>query len=137
MELTVEAVPADQLLERLRAGDFAAAIVSQRIGGDADVYRYWHPSQAAAGHNYGGALNLEIAEALERARRELNGNARQQLYGIFQDKFAEQALGIPLYYPVTTLVARRTIAGIRLGYLGTLADRYRSIADWRMATLAS
>ena len=122
-----------ELLERLRAGEFAAAIVSQRIGAEPDVYRFWHPAQAGAGQNYGGAAQHEIAELLDAARRTTNGIARQQMYQQFQAIFAEKTIAIPLYYPLYTMVVRDSIEGLRLGFLGSAADRFRGINSWRFA----
>ena len=135
-QVDVEAVPASLLTARLEAGDFQTAIVAQRIGGDPDVYRYWHPSQHSQGQNYGAVANAEIAELLENARRARNSIHRTRLYQQFQETFAEQTVAIPLYYPLYTFAVRDTIEGIRLGSLGTSADRFRSIKHWRPAALA-
>ena len=135
-QVDVEAVPASLLTARLETGDFQTAIVAQRIGGDPDVYRYWHPSQHSQGQNYGAVANAEIAELLENARRARNGIHRTHLYQQFQETFAEQTVAIPLYYPLYTFAVRDTIEGIRLGSLGTSADRFRSIKHWRPAALA-
>ena len=135
-QVTVETAAPSQLVNRLEAGDFQAAIVRQQIGSDADVYRYWHPSQRVNGQNYGAVSNNEISELLENARREPNGIHRVNLYQQFQETFAEQAIAIPLYYPLYTFIARDAIEGIRLGSLGTAADRFRGIQHWRPAALA-
>lgn len=137
LTIEVETVDAGKLLERLRAGEFDAAIVSQRIGGDPDVYRHWHPAQAVKGQNYGSAAEPEVAALLDSARRETNGITRQQLYQQFQAIFAEKAVGIPLYYPLYTMVARDTLEGIRLGYLGRASDRFRGISAWKFAATTS
>ncbi len=122
-----------ELLERLRAGEFAAAIVSQRIGAEPDVYRFWHPAQAGAGQNYGSAAQNEIAELLDAARRTINSIARQQMYQQFQAIFAEKTIAIPLYYPLYSMIVRDSIEGLRLGFLGSAADRFRDISSWRFA----
>lgn len=133
LEVEVAPVKPDQLKERLRAGDFEAAIVSQRIGGDPDVYRFWHPAQSSEGQNYGSAAESEIAELLDGARRASNGPARHQMYQQFQETFADRAVAIPLYYPLYTMIVRDTIAGIRLGFIGQASDRFRGISAWRLA----
>jgi len=135
-DVSVEAVNRDEFMNRLRNGDFQAAIVSLHIGSDPDVYRYWHPGQAENGQNYGNVNNNEIAELLEIARRDNNGINRTSVYQQFQERFAEQAIAIPLYYPLYTFVADDQIQGIKLGFLGTSADRFRNIKNWRPATLA-
>ena len=137
--LAVEVAPLvpDQLLKRLSAGDFAAAIVSQRIGAEADVYRFWHPAQSIKGQNYGSAAQNEIAELLDSARRTSNGLARHQMYQQFQEIFAEKAVAIPLYYPLYSMIVRDSIEGVRLGFLGEASDRFRGIRSWRLAGTTS
>ena len=46
LEFEVASVEPDGLMQRLHAGDFAAAVVSQHIGAEPDVYRFWHPAQS-------------------------------------------------------------------------------------------
>ena len=135
-QVAIETAAPSQLINRLEAGDFQAAVLRQQIGSGADVYRYWHPSQRLNGQNYGAVSNNEISELLENARRAPNGIHRASLYRQFQETFAEQAIAIPLYYPLYTFIVRGTIDGIRLGSLGTPADRFRGIQHWRPAALA-
>ena len=133
LAVDVASVAPDQLMMQLRAGDFDAAIVSQRIGGEPDVYRYWHPAQSIEGQNYGSAAENEIAELLDSARRAGNGVARHQMYQQFQEIFAEKAIAIPLYYPLYSMIVRDSIEGVRLGFLGSGSDRFRGISSWRLA----
>lgn len=129
----VEAVAADDLANRLSTGRFQTAIVELPVGGDFDLYRYWHPAQYGNGRNYGAAANPEVAELIEQARREIYPNRRAALHQQLQNAFAEQAIAIPLYYPLYTVVVSDQIEGIQLGYLASPADRFRGIGDWRLA----
>lgn len=133
LAVDVASVMPDQFIERLRAGEFDAAIVSQRIGGEPDVYRFWHPAQSTKGQNYGSAAENEIAELLDSARRASNGVARHQMYQRFQQIFAEKAIAIPLYYPLYSMIVRDSIDGVRLGFIGVASDRFRGISSWRYA----
>ncbi len=136
-QVEVEAVSADDLSNRLTTGRFDSAITTLRIGGDFDLYRYWHPAQYGNGRNYGGVSNHEIAELIEQARREIYSGRRALLQQNFQEAFAEDAIAIPLYYPLFTFIVDAQIAGLQLGYLASPADRFRTIADWRIAARAS
>jgi peptide/nickel transport system substrate-binding protein len=133
----VEAVNADDLAKRLSTGRFHAAIATLRIGGDFDLYRYWHPAQYDNGYNYGGVATYEISELIEQARREIYSNRRALLLQQFQEAFAADAIAIPLYYPLFTFVVDAQIEGVQLGYLASPADRFHTIADWRIAARAS
>ena len=136
-QVEVEAVSADDLANRLSTGRFHAAIATLRIGGDFDLYRYWHPAQYDNGHNYGAVSNNEISELIEQARREIYSNRRALLQQQFQEAFAADAIAIPLYYPLFTFVVNAQIEGVQLGYLASPADRFRTIDDWRIAARAS
>ncbi len=137
--LAVDVAPVmpDQFMQRLRAGEFDAAIVSQRVGGEPDVYRFWHPAQSIKGQNYGSAAENEIAALLDSARRASNGIARHQMYQQFQEIFAEKAVAIPLYYPLYSMIVRDTIDGVRLGFIGSASDRFRGISSWRFAAASN
>ena len=130
-DVSVDAVNTDSYQTRLLAGDFQAVIATLSVGRDPDVYRFWHPGQHEDGQNYGAVANNEVAELLELARRDNNGINRTSLYQQFQGRFAEQAIAIPLYYPLYTFVVHDSIVGIKLGYLGTTADRFRTISKWK------
>lgn len=130
-DFVVEALDADTLRNRLESGRFDAAIITQRLGADPDLFRFWHPSQHGSGYNFGAVSDNEIAELLEIARAENYAARRALLYQRLQEIFAEQTIAIPLYYPVYTFVARNNIDGIQLGYLTSPADRYRGIRHWR------
>ena len=136
LDFVIEPLAAADLRERLQAGQFDAAIVKQQIGASADLFRFWHPAQTDAG-NFGAAADNEIAELLELARLEIYGTRRAQHVQRFQEAFAEQALAIPLFYPVYAFLAHERMEGIRLGYLNSAADRYRGFQHWRPATSAS
>ncbi len=137
LAVEVVSVMPDQFMKRLRAGDFDAAIVSQRIGGEPDVYRFWHPAQSVEGQNYGSAAENEIAELLDSARRASNGVARYQMYQRFQEIFAEKAVAIPLYYPLYSMIVRDSIDGVRLGFIGEASDRFRGISSWQFAATSN
>lgn len=135
-DVSVESVSQDVFTARINSGDFQSAVVTLSVGSDPDVYRFWHPGQAETGQNYGSVNNNEVAELLEIARSDNNGINRTMVYDQFQTRFGEQAIAIPLYYPLYTFVARDNIEGIKLGFLGTSADRFRNIQNWQPSTLA-
>ena len=136
-QIEVEFLPAEQQLERLQSGNFAAAIVAHRLSGDPDLYHLWHPSQHPDGGNFGAVAQNELAELLESGRGEIYTARRAEVYSEFQHVFAEEAIAIPLSYPLYTFVVRDVIDGIQLGFLETSADRFRNIAEWHPVNLAS
>ncbi|MCY3573213.1 MAG: ABC transporter substrate-binding protein [Chloroflexi bacterium] len=133
----VVAVAARQFHERLAAGQFAAAIVEQRIGSNPDLFRFWHSAQHGDGGNVGGVSDHALDELLELARGEIYDIRRAEYLRALQAAFAEQTIAIPLYYPLYTFVVRERIEGVQLGYLSASADRFRGIQHWAWAALAS
>ncbi len=131
LEVTVESVPFAEYQTRIEAGEFQTAIVELSLSIDPDVYAYWHSSQYPDGLNYGGAADSRIDEILERGRRDTNGLNRDQLYQEFQQNFVSRAIAIPLYYPLFTYAVRDEYSGVQLGFVGALADRFRTIQQWR------
>lgn len=131
-DFEVDAVDAFTLGKRLESGDFDAAIISQHIGANRDLFRFWRPAQSG---NYGAASQNEISELIEIARAEIHAGRRALIHRQLQEVFAEQAMAIPLYYPLLTYIVRDRIEGLNLGFLSSPADRFRGIQRWRPTTL--
>ncbi|MBN2304129.1 MAG: hypothetical protein JXQ72_06625 [Anaerolineae bacterium] len=130
--VTVEAVDAATLRERLEAGNFDAAIIELGFApnADPDPYVFWHQGQD---QNYGGMDDRRISEALESARRDPVGLNRQAHYRIFQELFAERVPALALYYPLYVYTVDARLAGVEIGFLSSPADRFRTIRDWHFA----
>ena len=132
-DVQIDATSADDLANRVSAGHFQTAIVPLPAASDFDLYRYWHPAQHGGGQNYGDAADTEIAELIEKARREIYPDRRAALLQQLQAAFADGAIAIPLHYPLFTFVVSDQIEGIQLGHLASGADRFRGIGTWRGA----
>ncbi|MCI0712706.1 MAG: ABC transporter substrate-binding protein [Chloroflexi bacterium] len=128
----VEAVDRVTFHQRLQAGDFDTAIVEYSFAphADPDAYTFWHVGQAEDGLNYGGMRDLQISQALEKARRETIGINRVTFYDTFQELFAERVPAIPLYNPVFLYLVDDRLDGVQLGFITSPADRFRTIAQW-------
>jgi ABC-type transport system substrate-binding protein len=132
LQVAVEAVNGATYQSRLESGQFDVALVELSLGGgaDPDVYAFWHQGQYPDGKNYGGANDRTISEALERARRDVNGLHRASYYSDFQREFVARVIGIPLYYPLYSYAVSTSVTGIQLGFLGSASDRFMTIANW-------
>ncbi|MEO1645049.1 MAG: hypothetical protein AAFR67_07665, partial [Chloroflexota bacterium] len=115
-------------------GDFDTAIVEYQLGADPDVFAYWHPDQYPDGLNYGGVNDTRISEALERGRQTTANLSRVQIYRDFQVQFANQAIAIPLYYPLYTYAVTQDLAGMQLGFISSPEDRFRTLGEWQITT---
>ncbi|MCU0482088.1 MAG: ABC transporter substrate-binding protein [Anaerolineae bacterium] len=130
----VEAVDLDTYNARLDSGEFDTVLVELSKEGDADpdVYAFWHEGQYPDGKNYGGMNDRTISEALERARRDVNGTNRTIFYHTFQREFIQKAVAIPLYHPLFTYAVNPKVTGIQLGFIGASPDRFLTIQDWQL-----
>ncbi|MCX7859799.1 MAG: peptide ABC transporter substrate-binding protein [Chloroflexus sp.] len=112
VEVTVEPVPSATLTDRLRRGEFMAAIHTwTRIGPDPDPYSLWHSSQANGGLNYAGLKDSGIDTLLEQARAEPELVARAELYHAFQQRWLELSPAITLYQPMYVIVSTANLQG--------------------------
>lgn len=128
----VEAVDRATFHQRLQDGEFDTAIVEYSFApyADPDAYTFWHVGQVEDGLNYGGMQDLQISQALEKARRETIGINRVTFYDTFQELFAERVPAIPLYNPVFLYLVDDRLDGVQLGFITSPADRFRTIANW-------
>lgn len=132
-------VSSEELVERLRARDFALAIHGWiNLGPDPDVYDLWHSSRAESGPNYAGLRDEEIDALLSNARSETELAARSADYAAFQRRWIELAPSIPLFQPLYSFAYDEQLGGLgfadpqstaSLLMLGQ-ADRYRSVSRW-------
>ncbi len=134
-EARVAPLAPDELAARLEAGDFDMALIELSFEpyADPDPYVFWHQGQRENGQNYGAMDDRRISEALEMARREPYGINRAYFYTRFQELFAQRAVALLLYYPLSIYGADARLEGIQLGFLSTPSDRFRNIADWHFA----
>lgn len=138
VEVFVESVDGTTLTERLRQGDFMAAIHTwTRIGPDPDPYSLWHSSQADGGLNYAGLEDSRIDTLLEQARAEPELIARAEFYHAFQQRWLELSPAITLYQPMYVIVTTanlqgRAFANPDLGphTLFGIEDRFRDVQRW-------
>jgi peptide/nickel transport system substrate-binding protein len=98
---------------------------------DPDLYPLWHSTRVNdEGQNYAGWQNREADELLEEARRDPDPEHRADLYGHFQDIFAEQVPSILINYPVYVYAVDRRVQNVQMGPITRPSDRFRTIANW-------
>ena len=129
--VTFVSLMSDFLLPR----NFDAALITFDIPGDPDQYWLWHSSQSTeGGFNYAGWQNEEVDQLLQQARSITNEAERSQLYGRFQEIFAEEAPSLLLFYPVYTYGVDQKVHNVQIGPINRPADRFAGFADWYMVT---
>jgi peptide/nickel transport system substrate-binding protein len=137
IDVTLEVLSTAELIEQLTADSptFDAALVEFSLGGiaDPDPYPFWHDSQIGR-QNTSGAAIREISEAIEIARKDPNGVRRAELYRDYQTAFIEQGAAALIYNPLYHYGISCQVRGVSLTILRDPSDRFRSIADWYIAS---
>lgn len=131
----LDIVDYDTLLERLRVGDFDAALVelSYEPEADPDSFIFWHGSQYPDGQNFGGMNDGFINNVLSAARQDPNPMHRKQYFDQFQEVFTTRAPALVLYHPIFVYAPDARLKGVQLDFISTPSDRFRTIKDWTFA----
>lgn len=105
------------------------------IGADADVYAYWHSSQAnAKGLNFANYRSGLINDALSSARARLDTNLRVAKYKTFYEQWLKDVPAIALYQPLLSYVTTSNSTSIdKNESLADAAARYRSVEQWAVS----
>ncbi len=107
----------------------------QAAGADADVYAYWHSSQAVTGGlNFSGWVNPAADKALQDAHTSPDLATRKTAFSDFQHVFAQDVPAIVLSSPLYTYATRSPASGVTLPGTDMLsaADRFDTIKGWTL-----
>lgn len=101
------------------------------IGGDPDVYAYWHSSQASKGFNFSNYANPISDEALTSARTRIEPNLRNAKYVTFAKQWMADVPAIGLFQATTQYVYNKNVHAMPQGeVLVSAADRYADVLYW-------
>ena len=105
------------------------------IGGDPDVYAYWHSSQAADGFNFSNYKSTSVDDALLSARSRLEPKLRTAKYSAFARQWLSDVPAIGLYQATAQYVHTAGVHGIPAGTtLVSAADRYQNVLYWTVGS---
>lgn len=101
------------------------------IGGDPDVYAYWHGSQASGGFNFSNYKNSVSDDALSSARARLEPDLRNAKYITFANQWLADVPAIGLYQSTTQYVHTNSVNAVQDGVtLNSAIDRYNTVRYW-------
>jgi peptide/nickel transport system substrate-binding protein len=107
------------------------------IGGDPDVYAYWHSSQAASGLNFSNYKNPISDDALASARSRVEPELRNAKYITFANQWLADAPAIGLYQATMQYVHTKGVHALPADYtLVSSADRYGDVRFWSVGDRA-
>lgn len=116
----------------LQTRDYDVLVYEIEVGGDPDVYAYWHPTQAGAnGLNFSGYSSSLAGDALVAGRARSDWSTRDLRYTSFAKQWVADTPAIALYQSTLRYVSTNQITSISdTQQLPTPADRYSNIIDW-------
>jgi peptide/nickel transport system substrate-binding protein len=102
------------------------------IGGDPDVFAYWHSSQASSlGLNFSNYKNGIVDDALVSARIRSESNLRGEKYKTFARQWLNDVPAIGLYQSTVGYASSdQTYSIDDVTILPTLTDRYNNVKYW-------
>ncbi|MEO7905082.1 MAG: peptide ABC transporter substrate-binding protein, partial [Candidatus Saccharimonadales bacterium] len=116
----------------LQTRDYDVLLYELSIGGDPDVYAYWHSSQTGInGYNFSNYSDKSADAALASARSRLEPDLRNVKYIAFAQQWLDDVPAIGLYQPVAPYVVNNKMRS--LGQSDTLIsqfDRYANVIYW-------
>lgn len=101
------------------------------IGGDPDVYAYWHSSQASSGFNFSNYMNAVSDDALLSARSRIEPDLRNAKYLTFARQWLADAPAIGLYQATSQYVYSKSVHSLAVDeVIISPSDRYANVLYW-------
>jgi peptide/nickel transport system substrate-binding protein len=134
LTVSVRELPPAMLVERLRSGEFAAALIDLAVGVDPDLYPVLASSQTiAGGPNVSGIQDPVLDGKLEAARRPGTIEARTTAYAELQTYLAANVPLGPIAWRDEVVILSEAVSGPTVRRLGEAADRFYDVLTWRLA----
>jgi peptide/nickel transport system substrate-binding protein len=116
---------------------FDVLLYQLTIGGDADVYAYWHSSQASSGFNFSNYKNAISDDALSSARARLEPDLRNAKYITFANQWLNDVPAIGLYQSTAQYVHTNSVHAMPTATnLNSAIDRYTTVRYWTVGERA-
>lgn len=133
-KVTHVALAPTDLVARLGAGTFVAALVEVNIGLDPDLYPLFASSQAVSGGaNLTGVQDSTLDARLVAARAPGTDAARRAAYSKLQAALVANPPMLPLFFQDDLVVVDSRVVGPEIRSLGDLSDRFWDVLAWRLA----
>jgi peptide/nickel transport system substrate-binding protein len=131
----LKTIPGEQAADTIKNRDFETLIYGEFVGGDPDVYAFWHSSQIGSkGLNLAGYNNSEVDTLLAEARKTTNQEERKIKYQKFQEHIATDVPAIFLYSPTYTYVQSKAVKGFNNSMIIEPANRFTDVSSWYLKT---
>lgn len=130
VEVEIKAVSGEQILDIIKNREFEVLLYGQAIGGDADIYSFWHSSQISNSLNLAAYKNDKVNQLLTEARVELDEEKRKSKYQEVYEIITDDVPAIFLYSPAYSYVQTKDVHGFSGDTLIEASDRFNDINNW-------
>jgi peptide/nickel transport system substrate-binding protein len=135
VNITLKVISSEQASEVIKNRDFEIILYGEAVGGDPDVYSFWHSSQIGnKGLNLAGYNNPAVDSLLVEARVTTNSDSRIAAYKKFQELVTADLPAIFLYSPTYTYVQNNNLKGFSSSVIIEPADRFSGVSGWYLKT---
>lgn len=134
VETKIHIINRDNIDNIIKEHNFEALIYGQTVGGDPDIYSFWHSSQISNGSDIALYDNKQVDDLLIKARTETDKKKRIEEYKQIQEKIVNDYPVVFLFSPSYTYLQSKKIKGFTGKILIKSADRFSNIADWYIKT---
>jgi peptide/nickel transport system substrate-binding protein len=135
IDLNIKVITGEQAANLIADKDFEILLYGQEVGGDPDIFSFWHSSQRnGKGLNIAGYNNAQVDKLLTQGRRETNQEIRMEKYREIQEIFNIEVPAIFLYSPTYTYIQSRDVKGFSGNILISPENRFNSVSDWYLKT---
>lgn len=134
VNVELKIVSGEQTMDILKNRNFQVLLYGQEIGGDPDIYSFWHSSQIDSGLNLAGYKNDEVDKLLTEARIEINNDQRMEKYRRIHELILNDVSVIFLYSPAYLYVQSKDLHGFIGQTLINTSDRFNNISSWYIKT---
>ena len=133
VEAILQPMDAASLIKNaIRPRDYEVLIFGQDLGGNSDLYVYWHSSQITdPGLALAPVVDKDIDNNLEQARTATTLNQAIASYLRFQSAFASLVPAVLLYQPKYTYLVDKKVKGVTDKInLSSATDRFITLGQW-------
>ena len=135
LKVNLEVISLEQAAATINKKDFEVLLYGQVVGGDPDVYAFWHSSQTGErGLNISSYKNDEVDKLLSEARAINSQEDRINKYKSFQNIISDEVPVIFLYSPTYTYIQNKKANGFSGDTIISPADRFSQVNDWYIKT---
>lgn len=115
----------------IRPRQYDILLYGQDLGGDSDVFSFWHSSQAAdPGLNLSAYKNATADQLIEQARFAKDPAFRDSKYRDFVAVWSQDAPALLLYSPYYLYAHTTALTGLAAEHLTISTDRFYRVDQW-------